>query len=264
MSYTAWKNAYQKRANSDSTGVCFAKYYNLKSETRIAGVLSQFKRVLGKQYETELKNGFSSDRAAELALDKALNSIKPTWLLKLPIPSKLPDIVTGLVTHITSEYAARRGDIMNENHPIPKFKCKSPLKIKNGKPEALFIWVTFEPNGHTFKNNPNEVAHELGLAHFEGNVYMYRILLVTIPNKTYIPSCLDARLYEAWALPPDGHKQPWGLTRFLSNGLPAKPELLTKTTNHAHEYPQAILVSSTVAQPQFVGQLNIDYWANRE
>ena len=103
---------------------------------------------------------------------------------------------------------------------------------------------------------------ELGLAHYRSGTYVYRIRYDVSGHNLWIPTCLDASLYEAWAPPAVGHPDPWGLTRDLVSGLPSRPELLTEVTDHARVRPEAELVSPA-GQLLKVGTVNPDFMANR-
>src|SRR5713101_5314745 len=151
-----------------------------------------------------------------------------------------------MFTHIPAldfarKYAMAPIDLRN---PPRRVRFNRPYKMNTGLggPMCRFIWVTFETSSSGLPDDPTAVVCELGLAHYAPGDFIYRIGYNTEHKELWIPTCLDAGLYEAWSPPPAGHSEPWGLTRHLITGLPGFPEVLSQVIDHAHR-PEGELVS---------------------
>ena len=139
---------------------------------------------------------------------------------------------------------------------------RGPNSDAGGGAVRRFVWVTFEDGRSPPTDDPTRLVRELGLAHYPAGAYIYRIPLDRGNAHFFVPTCLDAGLYEAWEAPPAGHGQPWGMTRDLVSGAPQRPELLTETVGHAAERPRCDLVSPPGVTVS-VGQIVPDYRVGR-
>lgn len=228
--------------------------------------MTAFRRHLGRVFKGKEAGGLAVGDAAVAALDGVCEELsKPTsrWLGLLPVPAgaALPaNMFTHLPVRDLNRYVAS-GPI-NEANPPRNVTLARPFKFTATGVRSRFIWVTFNPDGAPPSDDPTQVVKELGLAHLLGFRYLYRFWLRTDGTQLYIPSCLDARLNEAWAPPPAGNAQPWGLTRDLETGHSCKPELLTETVAHETTLPTATLVSPAGWHAP-IGNVATDFMANR-
>ncbi|MGQ0664871.1 MAG: hypothetical protein ACT4P2_15080 [Pseudomonadota bacterium] len=266
MSYANWRKEFEAPAKADARRA--ARRWNLEAETRIATVCADFKGRLGRAHGT--CKGLTPDvgRAAIAALDEMIEATKPVrspWLGRLSVAGGAP-LPTTMMSHLTARDARhyKASGPIDLNDPPTTFRFRKPHMTDTERcPESRFIWMTFELDGGAASQDPGEVARQLGLARCKPNDYLYRIWLNVDAARLFVPSCLDAGLYEAWAPPPAAHAAPWGLTRDLTSGLPAKPELLTETVDHLKDLPPTAKLVSPVEPKQPVGAIRMDFAANR-
>jgi hypothetical protein len=207
-------------------------------------------------------------------MDDAIKETKPVasrWLGQLPV-SLDAGVPPSVETYVHSNDIARYGgdivvDPANPPGAIPGFPLKSKTRRPTGtrEPVARFVWVTFEAEGASVsRNDPTAVTRELGLAHFPGDGYVYRIALAVAPNQPcYIPTALDAGLGAAWRPPPTDSTDPWGLTRDLVDGRARWPELLVETADYLDAPPDGTLVSPQGESARRIDEMHVDYMIGR-
>lgn len=271
MSYTVWRQHIDASVKEDDRVA--ARCWNLEKETRISTAVEEFKRALGERHAQALRTGADGAEAACTVLAAMIDELQRVdchWLGLLPVPpDRAAEIPVRRVTTYVPEMVVRnlslsaRLDVNDLHKPI---RLKGPLKIDDDGEEqellARFIWVTFDADGSGLPDDPHKIVEDLGLAHFPEGQHVFRIDLDVDAVRLFIPTCLDAGLFEAWAPPPDGHDKPWGMTRHLGSGKPARPELLSETQDHATVKPTARLVSPT-NKPTPLGPVHKDFRANR-
>ena len=266
MTYVNWKLAIGARASSAPE--VEAQVYNLCEEWRIANELRTFRRKIGQHFKSLCKDGTTSELAAESALKEAITWTKVAdseWLGKLPFPYSASLPATTAYTHMTAVDAARyvTDASFDPKQPRPRVRLRRPYKTgPGGRIIKRFIWATFDHGDVKPADDPATIAREYGLAHYEPEDYVYRMSVTLRIRSLYIPTCLDAELYEAWAPPPKTHGDPWGLTRNLSTGEFEKPELLTETRAHVGDRQIADLVGAG-PPPTSVGSIPRDFMAKR-
>jgi hypothetical protein len=185
------------------------------------------------------------------------------WLGLLPVPrgSVLP---RTMFTHLPALDFARKysNGPINLRSPPRRVRFGRPYKMDPGGPICRFLWLTFPTSTINLPDDPTILVHELGLAHYKPGNYIYRVRYDVNRSALWIPTCLDAELYEAWAPPDRNHAAPWGLTRHLTTGLSCLPEMLSEVVYHQHILPRADLVSPPgSAKP--IAAFTPDYIANR-
>jgi hypothetical protein len=264
MSFRAWK--LQVSGGAGGSPELTARVWNLAAETRIRPHLAAFRRRLGSLYKVALSGGLGPNQACLVALNLACEETRAArskWLGLLPVGYShlMPGFMMTCIplTDFQRYYASGPVDT---NNPPRRLRFSSPYKLSSSGPVCRFIWLTFSSAGNPLPDDPTALARELGLAHYRSGTYVYQIRYDVRGHDLWIPTCLDASLYEAWAPPTVGHTDPWGLTRDLVSGLPSHPELLAEVTDHAGVRPEAELVSPA-GQLLKVGTVNPDYTANR-
>lgn len=133
------------------------------------------------------------------------------------------------------------------------------------RPTKRFHWITFSHGGkHPPRDDPTRVKRELGLAHFMKDDVVYRFDLPFADDQdVWVPTCLDAGLYEAWAPPPVGATDPWGRTRDLVDGQPGLPELLVQVEDYFTAMPLVGRLVSPPGPAATIGALTVDYMVGR-
>ena len=272
MAYADWE--FDFTAKTAGQPAREAQLCNLRGESRIAKSRGLFKRSLGLMHKKMLASLPAGDAAvaacdAMAGQSRVLNS---RWLGRLPGPNGGGPVPGRTVTHLplqdivryhSSVFVPTRGATPRRNLRLDR---PPKTRVTASGPEAVcrFIWVTFAPTGTSLPDDPALTVSEFGLAHYPSGPgqYVYRCEIDITGKHTYIPTCLDAGLYEAWAPPPPGHPSPWGTTRDLVTGAARWPELLTETADHLGARPHATLVSPPTAT-QHVNSVTPNYMANR-
>lgn len=264
LTYANWKKEFSRAAGGSPR--LEAQLWNLKYETRLGLKLALFRRLLGRVFKDYLANGLGAADAAIGALKNLCDELcdpGSKWLGLLPGPGggRIPqEMFTHLPVRDLIRYVGS-GPI-DETNPPRRVVFSRPFKITATGVRSRFIWLTFEPDGSPPSDDPTEVVRELGLAHLVDDGFLFRFWLRTDGKPLYIPSCLDARLYEAWAPPPSRHTEPWGLTRDLVTGQSCKPELLTDAVAHRATLPTATMVSPPGRRVS-MGNLPANFLVNR-
>ena len=245
MTYADWQADFAPVAAASS--VSEAQAWNLENEFRIDTQRGQFRRRLGYLHDKARRTGLAGADAARSSLQQAISEtddVGSRWLGLLPVEAtaRLPERMYSHVPVSDFVRYAPPGHIDPAN-PVRRTRFGSAYKMTSRGPDRRFIWVTFESDGRAPSDDPTAVVQQLGLAHYHNTDYAYRFWLNVDGCELYIPTCLDAGLNEAWAPPPVGHVEPWGLTRDLETGDRCKPELLTETIDHAGVKPTVELVS---------------------
>jgi hypothetical protein len=263
MSYKEWKIQISKLAKTSDR--IRARLWNLAAEMRIKPDLSLFRRRLGQLHREALRTGLRQDDACSRVLQTACEELsKPSsrWLGLLRVPSNqhLPAV---MYTHIPSLDFARKyaNAPINLQNPPRRARFVRPYKTDGAGPVCRFIWLTFSTPRARLPEDPTAVVCELGLAHYAPGNYVYRIRYDVSGQNLWIPTCLDAGLYEAWAPPPLRHTRPWGLTRHLITGARCFPELLSQVVDH-RDPPYAELVSPP-GRPQEIAPFTPNFLADR-
>jgi hypothetical protein len=244
MSFKEWNIQISKIAKSSDR--IRARLWNLAAEMRIKPQISLFRRRLGRLHSGALKTGLPRDDACLRVLQTACEDLSQPdskWLGLLCVPPKkrLPAI---MYTHIPALDFARKyaSAPINLQNPPRRARFIRPYKTDADGPVCRFIWFTFPTPPARLPEDPTALVCELGLAHYAPGDYIYRIRYEVSGHKLWIPTCLDAGLYEAWAPPPLGHACPWGLTRHLITGSRCFPEVLGQVVDYS-DPPYAELVS---------------------
>ena len=273
MSYRNWQEVFPDVERDEPRR--FAQRWNLENEYRINQHRGQFKRMIGRRFRT-LNTADAPKPAAIEALDRAVAETRPVnsrWLglLRLVDPSTLPK---PLVTHVPMTLVEiarfRTRAYVHPTRPLKRVKLTQPLKTYttadgSPQPHTRFVWFTFE-DGTVLPNDPTTLSKELGLGYIRPSPasFLYRCTLDARTDHLYIPTCLDAGLYEGWAPPPLNHSLSWGLTRHLETGKPSWPELLGETVDYLADKPVATLVSPPGESARAVRELRPDYRTGRE
>ncbi|MGE0480540.1 MAG: hypothetical protein AB7Q17_08720 [Phycisphaerae bacterium] len=236
--------------------------------------MAEFRNLICARMHTRLSAGDTATQAAAEALRLAVAEIEdehklpgsaPAWHWTGQLSCAAPVLPAVMFTHMplrdVDRYSDTRLDATTtppESVPISKFKIDS----RNAEPCTRWVWLTFDP-GTTVPDDPTEVVRTLGLAHFPAGEFLYRIPFDVRASAKFTPTALDARFYEAWAAPPAGYPQPWGLTRDIVDGELRFPELVVDVRALASQTPRATLVSPDRRNPQRIGPLTPDFMVNR-
>lgn len=278
MPYTDWRNAYLQVAEKDERAQ--ARLWNLDHEDRIPNDLKRFQDQIGAAFDGQTAAGVSSEEAATQALSQAIEATVPVgsqWLGLLPGGNGGNLGITQLETHAHSMDIPRYRTLayFDQADPPNEVTLQTPfkMKIESGRsvPARRFVWVTFAHEGRQVsRDDPTALVRELGLQHFvplpgstaSGFVYRFEMLLAS-NQPAWIPTALDAGLYEAWAPTPEGHAHRWGLTRDLTDGSPKWPELLVETkAYHDHRWVGK-LVPPRSPDPTPIGPVTVKPMAGR-
>lgn len=269
MNYQTWRNAYIGVVGGNQTKL--AHLSNLDREDRIPRV-ADFKNGIAARWTAA---GAHEDPSADTALQDGVEELKPLasgWLGLLPVAGVATTrIPRRTYTHVSSEHVARfRSRTPIDPDRPPATADLAPLnwrRLPNGDLElaSRFIWVSWPPVAGPLPRDPTRLKQELGLDHYATGQCVYRCRVdVNAANETcYIPTCLDARLYEAWARPPDGHTEPWGLTRDLCTGEPRWPEVLVEAAPRRDLRPTGYLVRPTRHASAKIGPVVSDFMIGR-
>lgn len=261
MGYADWLKEFVAWAGGSP--IFRARLWNLENEYRARADVDKFCTQLGAEFDAQIRLGNPPQYAAKLAFETACGQLASSscpLLGLLPVGGSVPaEVFTHIpLTDYRRYYASGH---VSPTNPPRRLRFSAAFKIGPSGPVHRFIWVTFEEAGDP-SLDPTEVKRQLGLSHFPEGDYLYRFWLNVAKLQLYVPSCLDARLSEAWSPPPKAHSHPWGLTRDLESGIPGKPELLTEVVDHAAVKPIAELVSP----PRMlvaIEPLNVDFMARR-
>lgn len=199
-----------------------AQMDNLVREDRIVE-MDDFRRKLGDRFTTD--GGDTLARARDV-LDHSRAGLRDMDCVLLGL---LPSKSAGhrsykAVTFFTAAQLARdpARDVDLSKLP-PRVRLSTPLFAESPR---RFLWTTFDEEVDGL--SPTRVAISLGLPHFTPRQAVYKVSLGEWPDTTYIPTCMDSGIFEAWMRPPAGHTNPWGMTRDLLFGSSLKPELLVE------------------------------------
>jgi hypothetical protein len=234
MTYAEWISSLRDIANTDDQ--VFAMLDNLLSEDRVD--LTAFRSHAAHLYTTRVLAGEAAPEAAKAVLETLQSELAD------PGAAGLGQLVGGatpegasLVTHTSaSDHKYRTPESPRPGASVVEFaagKARPPADI-----QCRFIWVTFpDRSGNEVRaDDPAVVVQELGLAHMSGDKEIYRFPLPPPPSgRFWIPSALDAGLYEAWMRPALDHVEPWGITRDLTTGERRWPELLVETSEYLYD-----------------------------
>jgi len=267
MSFSDWKRQHEAAADPERRRA--AQLWNLEAEDRIPIDTDRVRVYLGHLRPLQPAALEALTRlCGRLQRSKVQRPTKVFGRCPVPPGTELPGtLVTFTTGRIVRRYLAAPG--MHASTP-PRFRgppkrlpLTGPFKIDT-KGTALdrFIWFTFESPGRTLGNSPTEIVRLLGLPHIKAGRLLYRIDYPERPASLFIPTALDANLYEAWAPPPKGHVDPWGMTRDSKSGSPQFPEVVAFVADCRHLVPTARLVSPRVKR-QKVGKITPDFMAGR-
>jgi hypothetical protein len=235
MTFKAWWRVIMSSQKCDHA--LKARLMNLASEDRVRKA-AEFRAKISAAFAA----GSSADfDAAVKALDLSMGelfSFSSGWLGLLPSTGKS----WRPVTFVTARQIAKTMDETFDSaapHLAPRVRLPRPL-FGFGPPKP-FLWMTDEArvDGMT----PTEIALHLGLPHFIPGDAVYKLEFPAWPDRTFIPTCLDAGLYWAWCIPPRDHDDPWGLTRHLVSGDLMHPEVLVSLDDVKNDTVTAELVS---------------------
>lgn len=263
MSYAQWSHDFGLATATDPRGQ--AQHWNLEHETRCPTEVTSFRNDLGARHKEHLAaapaDGQSAARKAWEEVREELKDRTHAYLGLLP--AKNPTLPARIYTHAPYRDLDRYLKLYRGRTPPRTAKLKRAYKTGPGRaPVTRFIWLTFQPDGSAPTDDPAQVVHELGLAHFRPDDLVYRMDFPTEGKSLWVPTCFDANFCDAWAPPPPGHSSPWGLTRHLTTGQPTQPELLTEVADHLDYRPQAKLVSPP-GPAKVVGETTFNPMANR-
>ncbi len=225
------------RAIAETDDRVFARLHNLLSEDRVE--MEKLIEACEEEFNSLVAGGESEESSASEVLRELMKRLDNpcSHLLGQLAEGAPPAHVDRLITHIIRDEVEY--GVPSVPRPSRQFSIYAMGKTSaNGSICRRFIWVTFaDASGKGLSDqDPGEVVRELGLAHFdaEGNAYRFE-LPAPVSGTYFIPTALDAELYEAWQRPDSGHAHPWGLTRHLETGLPCWPELLVETKEYLHD-----------------------------
>ncbi|MBI3892850.1 MAG: hypothetical protein HY303_15110 [Candidatus Wallbacteria bacterium] len=268
MTYSTWKSAYEKHVAS-AGAKAEARLWNLENETRIDGECERFKDRLGELFVEESHKGLAETEASAAALERAVQELRPG---RHPSLGRLESadrtaIPASVETYLDTNEIGWR-------YPTAFFRGRSvelpgPLKCLsspgNWVRHRRFMWITFETGGtRVSRESPTAIKRELGLPHFKQGARIYRFELSLPPNrKRFIPTCLDAELYEAWQRPPKGSASHWGLTRDLTDGQTRWPELVVETDDYLGDTSPVGRLVSPASHEEAIQNVAEDYMIGR-
>jgi hypothetical protein len=269
--YSQWRSTIGGMLSSNDE--VFAQVWNLEHETRIDLWIEEFKQKIGSIFLVWIGRGTPPDKAASEAFNEVRMETYPVdskWLGLLPVPigAKLP---TKMTTHapIKPEELARYHSLAflplsGKSRSVLLSRPLMTMAGPGGRPilRRRFIWFTFETGGRKLSDTPKQIVIEMGLNHYEEGDYVFRCHMAVDHSRLFIPTCLDARVCEAWAPPPLGHSTPWGMTRNLESGESEWPELLAEVKDYIGLKPTAELVSPAGTKLP-VGHFNVNFRVNR-
>jgi hypothetical protein len=270
--YGAWKDAFLNTVEEDDRQ--WARLRNLEDENRIPVDIAKFKDHLGSEFVRLIGIGRGPSRAAPEALDNVVAQIRANpgspWFFLLSPPSRhgMPHTVVSYYKVSLDASAKRHTTSSAKAEQMTKMRLDAPLGYDWHKERGLVrikpsIWVTWSPDARPLPDDPAAVKRELGLAHFRETDSILRFTLTISPAgpDVFVPTCLDACLYEAWAPPPETYKKPWGLTRDLSNGDRLWPELVVTTQSQSHvAHPEGDVVRSSRNGSTTIGKVVVEKW----
>lgn len=275
MSYRDWRAAFNRHLGSSDPALS-GQRWNLENEKRIPKKTPPFKRRIGKNYADLTAAGVPSAEAVTQALEKTVEEtwdVGSKWLGELRLTGS-PRPPATVVTYQTGSKLRKRHKSKvfgSKRHPKRSATLHEPMGSKTSAggtwvPTKRFHWITFSFGGNTPPtDDPTRVKRELGLDHFDGkDEIIYRFeLTVRDDQDVWVPTCLDASLYEAWAPPPASATDPWGRTRELVDGQPRWPELLVEVKDY---FTATHIVGKLVSPPRTVatiGTLTVDFMVGR-
>lgn len=209
----------------------------------------------------ELEKGFAS---VKLGVSSFLEAVHPKirppisrWLGLLESPLTWNEGYTFLSFRDINNYLV---DLPLDSPP-PRITLTKPLKFNviTSRPVKRFIWVTDASS--LPMSTGKDVVTILGLPHYAYDDVIYRVKLSLTGKKLFVPTALDAEVYEAWCFPHGGDPRSSGLTRHLEDGSLRCNELLTEVSAHT----EADLVAELVgALPDAsVGPYMLDFLVGR-
>lgn len=224
MSFSDWCAAVQPALDSDAR--LKANFLNLMAEDRVPGA-STFRSSVGAQFAKDASKDVAAAQRCLIDHIALLAVPTSTWLGLLQSPSKDHEAWSA-VTYITARHIEKYLDTSFDASAsrLPRRVTLHPpfYMTPTAAPFKRFIWVSSLPS--TKDLGPTDLVLSLGLPHFLPGEAVYRIEFAVWPSKVFIPTCLDAGLYCAWAIPAKAHRAPWGLSRHLKTGARPHPELL--------------------------------------
>ena len=237
MSFATWWKVVVATPTIDAR--IEARSRNLASEDRHV-MASEFRAAVARSFEGSGATGFDEAVAALKAHTDGLFDVSSSYLGLKPTGSG-PHKAWKPVTFVTANHIyAKLDDNFDPNAAVlaPSVRLPTPLYAAHPKP---FVWTSNDDVVGGL--SPTDIALSLGLPHFLPNDAVYKIELPDWPDEIFIPTCFDAGLYEAWAIPPRSHKEPWGLTRHLISGDLVHPEVLIPLPHIENQDLVARLVS---------------------
>ncbi len=268
MAYTEWHNEFRTSVIPGSPKD-EARLWNLTHDNRINRHRGHFRRMIGRNFDEELRSGKPAKESVEVALLSARETTEPVASKWLGLLQATPhdDIPSDAVTFLASSEIRRANPLVqiSDDNPPRNIPLQFPLKSEVGGRYTRFIWVTFDPAGNALpRDDPTRVKRELGMDHWRKGDTVYCFELVIESDQVcFTPTCLDARLYEAWKPPPDNSTEPWGFTRDLSDGQSRQPELLVEAADYnSTGHPVGRLVSPA-GNKEKIGSIDPDLMIGR-
>ena len=274
MSYRDWRPAFDRHFGT-SEPARSAQVWNLEHDKRIAARVSLFKRRIGKLYADLVADGARGASAVAQALDAAIKETRDAgnrWLGHIPLAgsSAPPSRVVTYRSGFKFRKRYKHEIYASKGNPKRAFQISEPLdseKDSSGVRRASkrFHWITFSHGGNNPPgDDPTKIKRELGLAHFQERETIYRFeLTIADGQDVWIPTCLDAGLYEAWMPPPRNAPDPWGRSRDLVDGQPRWPELLVHVKDYLSATPLVAKLVSPPGKIERIGPVKPDYMTGR-
>ena len=268
MAYADWHKAFSTLVIPGSPRD-EARLWNLTHDNRINRHRGQFRRMIGRNFDEELRSGKPDKDSAEAALLSARETTEPVdskWLGLLQADTQ-DDIPPDVVTFLASwQFTwANPGTPISADNPPRSITLQFPLKTDAGGPYTRFIWVTFDTAaGALPRDDPTRAMRELGMGHWKKGDTVYCFELVIESDQVgFTPTCLDAGLGEAWKPPPEDSTAPWGFTRDLTDGQDRWPELLVESADYNSKGPPAGRLVSPAGKKEKVGSVVPDFMIGR-
>ncbi len=268
MTYADWHKEFSTSVIPGSPRQA-ARLRNLAHDNRINRPRGYFKRMIGRCFDEQLSSGEPAKESAEAALLSARETTEPVdskWLGLLQADPR-DDIPSDVVTFLaSSEITWANPDItISADNPQPDITLTFPLRTHGGSRYARFIWATFDTAGDALpRDNPTRAMRELGMAHWsQGDVVYCFELAIESDQVCFTPTCLDAKLYEAWKPPPEDASTPWGFTRDLTDGQDRWPELLVEASDYNSTGPPAGRLVSPAGKKEKLGSVEPDFMIGR-
>jgi len=239
VGYAEWKAAYDNAVDLETDAqkrdAALARVLNLESETRVNHFKTAFLDELATRFETLCATGKDPTEAAKTALNDALHWSWTTKPLRLGLraTSRLDEAYSYASARDLAQHGCL-GDI-NPEDPPARLQIRDGFVFKSVR--KPIVWISPD----TCPDDPYEVAAGLGLPHFENHI-LFRLELNLKGISAFVPSCFDARLYEAWQVAPETEATICGRTRHVETGKRLYRELVIETTKAQGNFRVAIRV----------------------